>query len=180
MRKFLLCIPLVLMIVFELIVGINLFQDPVSFTENMIVVFGVFMIVLAVLGIFRWMRARSRSKIVSKLTLAGAVIDLLIGIICLTASESVIKIFPFMVMVYGIVMIIMGFYKIRNYIALRSVGIPRSFLALVGGVLTIVLGVIVFLHPFTTTEVIWQSTGIMLIASAVVDFITLIFGMVLA
>ena len=45
MRKFLLCIPLVLMIVFELIVGINLFQDPVSFTENMIVVFGVFMIV---------------------------------------------------------------------------------------------------------------------------------------
>ncbi len=178
MKKFLLCIPLLLMIAFELFVGINLFNDPVAFTQNVIVIFGVFMLILAVWGLIRWLRERSVNR-AHTFTLVGAIIDLLIGILCVLKSDTVIKIFPILAMAYGVVMVIMGIYKIRNYIAVRTIGFRRPFLALIGGILTIILGVVIFLHPFTTMELIWQYAGIMLIMEAAFDLCTILFGVAL-
>ena len=178
MKKFLFCIPVILMIIFEAYIGINLFNDPVNFTQGMIVVFGWFMIVLAVLGLIRWLRARSSNR-AHTYTIVGAVVDCLIGILCIAKSDAVINIFPILAMAYGVAMVIMGIYKIRNYLTIRTFSFRRPFLFLLGGILTIALGVIIFLHPFTTTELIWQATGIMLIVEAVYDLATLIFGIAL-
>lgn len=178
MKKFLLCVPILALIAFELIVGINLFNDPVTFTLNAIVVFGVFMLVLAVLGLIRWLKTRDTVRF-SSLTLAGVIVDLLIGILCIVRSDIVLGIFPVLAMFYGIVMVIMGIYKIRNYITIRSLGFHRPFIVLLSGILTIMLGIVIFLNPFTAVEALWQYIGIVMIVEAAMDLVSLIFGMII-
>ena len=107
MKKFLLCLPILAMIVFELVMGISLLNDPVDFTQKAIVIFGVFMIVLAVLGLVRWMKARGTSSFAA-LILAGVILDLLIGLFCVTRSDLVLDLFPVFAVFYGIVMVVMG------------------------------------------------------------------------
>ena len=43
-------------------------------------------------------------------------------------------------------------------------------------VLSIILGVVVFLNPFSATEAAWLYTGIFLIVEGVMDLFTFIFG----
>lgn len=177
MKKFLLCLPILAMIVFELIMGISLLNDPVDFTQKAIVIFGVFMIVLAVLGLVRWMKARGTSSFAA-LILAGVILDLLIGLFCVIRSDLVLALFPAFAVFYGIVMVVMGIYKISNYFSVRTVGFHCPFIVLLSGILTVILGVLVFLYPFSAIIALWQYIAIVLIVEACVDLFALIFGLI--
>ena len=159
-KKILAYLTLLFFIFFEVYAGVRLLTNPVDFTSSVIVFFGIFMLVVGVVSII----------------LFGGIFDLIIGAVCVFLSDKVVSLFPVMVMIYGIIMVISGIHKFRNYLALRDAGLRRSWLVVVSAILTIILGVIVFLNPFTATATAWTYAGIFLIVEGVADLFTFIFS----
>ena len=93
-------------------------------------------------------------------------------------SDLVLDLFPTFAVFYGIVMVVMGIYKISNYFSVRTVGFRRPFIVLLSGILTVILGVLVFLYPFSAIMALWDYIAIVLIVEACVDLFTLIFGLI--
>ena len=166
---------LLVFIFFEVYAGIRLLSDPVDFTNSVIVFFGIIMLIVGVVSLIRALKMKS-GGLPYTMTLVGAILDLVIGIICVAFSKNVVSLFPILAMFYGVAMVIFGVNKIRQYAVLKDLQVPRAWILLVSGILTIILGVIVFLHPFSTTELIWMWAGIFLIAEGVCDLFALIFS----
>lgn len=174
-NRFLRILLLIAFIFFEVYAGVRLLTDPEGFTNSVIIIFGIVMVVIGVISLIRALRAKSYG-VPSTLGLVGALVDLAIGIVCLVFSKNVIKLFPVLAMIYGIFMVIMGINKMRQWAVLHDFKVPRAWILLVSAILSIVLGIIIFLNPFTTTEVVWMWTAIFLIVTGVIDLFALIFS----
>ena len=74
---------------------------------------------------------------------------------------------------YGVMLVISGIYKIYNYIQIRKLKLPVSAMNVVSGVLAAALGIVVILYPHTAVITVWQLTGILLIVEAVLDILTI-------
>lgn len=179
MSKFLRIAGLCIFFLFEVYAGLQLINDPVTFTNNVIIVFGIIMLIIGVLSLIRALRAKS-SGLAHRLTLFGAVLDLIIGVVCVAGSKYIVDMIPVLAMVYGFIMVIMGINKVRNYAVLRDLGFRRSWLVLLSALLTIVLGAIIFLNPFLATELVWTYIGVFLIVEGVMDLIAFLFGLIIA
>ena len=175
-KKFLGYLTIVLFIFFEVYAGVRLLTNPVEFTNSVVVIFGYVMIVIGLVSIVRAFDAKSAGNLPYRLGLWGGVLDLIIGVICAFFSSKVVNLFPVLVMIYGIVMVISGIHKFRNYLVLKDFGVNRSWLMVVSAILSIVLGIIVFLNPFSATGAAWTYTGIFLIVEGVFDLFTFIFS----
>ena len=163
-------VPSIIMILFELFVGIMLFRDPTGFTNRVVVLFGIFMLVLGVMDLIKAYRFKTVYG-PDKAYLAGAIADLVLGMICILGSKILLGVFPMLVVLYGIFLIITGFYKGRNYFSLRRAGFRPHLLALISAAAAIVLGVILVLHPGSTAETLWSFAGVVLIVEALLDLI---------
>lgn len=169
-------LTLVVFIFFEVYAGVRLLTAPVDFTNSVVFLFGIVMLIIGVVNVIRALQVKSRSQLPYRLGLFGGIIDIIIGVLCVFLTKNVIALFPVLVMIYGIIMVVAGINKIRNYLILKDFGVHRSWLIVLSAVVSIILGVIVFLNPFTATEVAWTYTGIFLIVEGVIDLFTFIFS----
>ena len=175
-RKFMGYLTIVFFIFFEVYAGVRLLTNPVEFTNRVVVFFGIIMIMIGVVSVIRALELKSTRLLPYRLGLLGGVLDLIIGVICVFFSSKVVSLFPVLFMIYGIIMVVSGIHKIRNYLVLKDFGINRSWLVVISAVLSIILGVVVFLNPFSATEAARLYTGIFLIVEGVMDLFTFIFG----
>ncbi len=175
-KKILGYLTIFVFIFFEVYAGIRLLTNPVDFTSSVVYIFGIIMIIVGLISVFRALKIKSSSQLPYRLGLFGGIIDVIIGVVCVFFTQNVIALFPVLIMIYGIVMIVAGIHKIRNYLALKDFGIQRSWLVIVSAILSIILGIIVFFNPFTATATGWTVTGIFLIAEGVCDLFVLIFS----
>lgn len=167
---------IILMILFEGIVGFMLFGDPENFTRGVIVFFGVVMLILGTGNLIQVLRTRVDGTLDSYLMFA-AVVDLIIGLILTVGNKLVYGIFPALAVIYGIFLIIAGVHKTRVYHWLRRDGFSPSILSVISALAAIALGVIIVLNPFSTAATLWRFTGIVLIAESVLDLIAFFLGM---
>lgn len=163
-------VPSIIMILFELLVGIMLFRDLTGFTNGVVILFGIFMLALGVMDLIKAYRFKTVYG-PDNAYLAGAVADLLLGLFCIFGSKILLSVIPMLVMLYGIFLIITGFYKGRNYLSLRRAGFRPHFLALISAAAAILLGVVLVLHPGSTAETLWSFAGMVLIVEALLDLI---------
>lgn len=175
-KKILGYLTIIFFIFFEVYAGVRLLTNPVEFTNSVVVIFGIVMIIIGIVSIVRAFDAKSTGMLPYRLGLWGGVLDLIIGVLCAFFSSKVVNLFPVLVMIYGIIMVISGVHKIRNYLVLKDFGVNRSWLIVVSAILTIVLGIVVFLNPFSATGAAWTYTGIFLIVEGVFDLFTFIFS----
>lgn len=174
-KKILAYLALLFFIFFEVYAGVRLLTSPTDFTNSVIVIFGVVMLIVGIVSLVRAFQIKN-SGLPYRLGLFGGILDLIIGAVCLFLSDKVLALFPVMVMIYGVIMVVFGINKIRNYLVLKDFGIHRSWLVILSAIVTIVLGVLVFLNPFTATETAWTATGIFLIIEGIIDLFTFIFS----
>ena len=163
-------------IFFEVYAGVRLLTAPIDFTTSMVTIFGIIIIIVGIYSIIRAFQAKATNALPYRLGLFGGILDVIIGALCVFMTDKVVSLFPVLVMIYGVVMVIMGIHKIRNYMILKDFGINRSWLVVLSAVLTIILGIIVFLNPFSATDAAWTYTGIFLIVEGVIDLFTFIFS----
>ena len=162
-----------LLVLFELAVGILLFIDPEGFTNAVIMIFGG---VLAVIGLFKLIRfiaEKRKTGDASYLELILSVLCIILGCVCMFMTSYILNIFAFVAVVYGIILIVSGVFKAASYFDMRSAGLPVSFLSILSAIVSVLLGVVIVFNPFDAVNVLWMFAGISLIVEALLDIAAL-------
>lgn len=179
MEKFKRLLPTILMLVFELAIGILLLIDGEKFTEVIFIIFGVFLLIVGLITLIRSLMASRNGGAIPMLPLILSVILLAVGGFFTAASGSVLSIMSAVTLVFGIIVAFNGMLKLVDSMAMRKDN-ARVWFAVVAAVVTVILGVVIAFNPFGATEMMWTILGIMIIATAVLDIISLIvFGVAL-
>ena len=167
-------IPVMLLILFEITVGILLLVNPEAFTAAVITCFGIVLLAIGIVYLIRFIREKKESDKASILTLVLAVISLAVGCVCAFLTNRVMGLFAVVAVVYGVILIVSGIYKAKTYFDMKQENLPVSVITLVSAILSIVLGIVIVVNPFTATNFLWFFAGISLIVEAVVDFVAVI------
>lgn len=175
MNKFTRCLFIFLFIVFEIYAGVRLLTDYEGFSNSAIITFGVFSLLAGAVMLFLALDLK-KSALPYQIGMALAVLNIILGICCIAFSANIVAAFPVLAIAYGIIMVFVGIEKLGNYFVMKSWGYPRHWLWMVLAVLTIVLGVIIILNPFTAVDVTFTYAGYFLIFSGVVDLFVFIFS----
>lgn len=163
----------ILLCIFEIVVGILLLIDPVSFTKGIIFAAGIALVVVGIISIVKYFKAEINEAVTGQYLTKG-LIALLVGAFCSLKSQWFIATFPALTLIYGVIVLIAGLSKIQLTIDMIRKKSKKWFLALISAVLSIACGIVILNNPFTSTTVLWIFTGISLIVESVIDLITLI------
>ena len=176
MSKFQRCLATIVFIIFEVYAGIRLLTAPADFSNSAVITFGVVLLLLAAISIY-WALTLKTSNLPYKLGLICGIINLILGVIFVGWSHNVVNAFPTFAKIYGVIMVIIGINKLSDYFILKTHNLPRNWLWMLDAILTIVLGFVIFMNPFTAVEAAWTASGYMLIFSGVFDLFVFIFSL---
>lgn len=163
----------ILLILFEAAVGILLFVDPEAFTTAVIITFGIVMLILGVTNLVRYLREK-KNEINNVPALITAVVSLALGVFCAFFSGVIISLIAAVAVIYGIILIVSGVYKLQSYFELKKADLPVSKANAVSGIIAVILGIVIAVYPKDAVFSVWMLTGIMMLAEAVIDIIAVI------
>ena len=175
MSKFQRCLATVVFIFFEVYAGVRLLTAPAEFSNSAVVTFGVVLLVLGAISLY-WALNMKSMRLPYRLGLACAIINLILGVVCVVWSQKIVEAFPVFAQIYGVFIVLLGVNKLGDYFILKANGLSRSWLWMLAAILTIVLGVVIIMNPFTAVEAAWSATGYMLIFTGVFDLFVFIFS----
>lgn len=160
----------VLLAVCEVIVGILLLIDPVSFTQSILTVLGVIFVVMGVVSVVQYFRASPVRAAAGKGLVRGC-IEIALGVFCIANSGWFLAAFPVLTVIYGLGTLISGFVKLQWTVDMIRLRVKKWGLSAIGAALTIVCALIILGNPFQTTAILWMFAGAALIVEAIVDLI---------
>lgn len=157
----------------ELVIGVLLLIDPNSFTAGIIITLGLALNVLGVIAIIEYFRSKPEVAALSQQLFKGLMF-ITVGLFCVLKYNWFITHNDILSLMYGAALFLIGLSKIQwtsDIIRLKKGNV--MFPAL-GAALSIILGIIIIANPFG--ENLSLFTAIALIAEAIYDFFTLIYG----
>ena len=177
-------IPVVIIAIVEIIVGIFLIVDPVRFTFALVRFIGIVLMILGFVFLIRFLTGtksnivdeNGRSVTANPITLIVAIIAMILGAILAFATVWIMGLIGVAAIIFGICLVIFGILKIKNFADKKKANLPASPISIVGAILSVVLGIIIVVNPFTAVNTVWIVAGIALIVTAVVDIVSLIMG----
>ena len=163
-----------LMAALEVIVGILLMVNPVGFTAGIIIAIGVFVTVMGVISIVRYIRTPAENA--AKTTnLFQGLAAVFFGVFCVFGTTWWIAAFPVLAMFYGILQLIAGLQKVQTTVDALRLKNKLWYVPAIGALLSLVCGWIIVKNPEMTVLSIWVFTGLSLIIEGVFDAVTLWF-----
>ena len=181
MEKFKKILPAILMILFELVVGILLFINPQGFTLAVFIIFGSVLMLSALILLLRYLKDSKRAAAeptglfrASKLTLFCAIVTFVFGAVFAFGSSMLYGFTGLLIIFYGAVMVIKGLFKVSDYFSLKKEGYGVTALQLIIGILSVLLGGLIIFNPFGALEAVFMIAAIYLIVEAVFDIVALI------
>ncbi len=158
--------------IIELIIGILLLINPVSFTSAIIILLGVSMVATGILFGYKYFRmSPEQAKKGNMLT--WAILLLMVGLFCIVRTDWFVVTFPVLTVLYGILMLVAGVSKIQTMVDMLRLKNNKWFWAGINAAVSIVCAVIILWSPFASTAVLWIFAGISMIVEAVLDIVTL-------
>ncbi len=164
-----------LMCIAELLIGILLLLNPVGFTSGIIIVLGIGLAILGIVSLINYFRI-SPEDAAKQSGLAKGLMYCIIGLFCIFKSNWFIVTFPLLTVIYGVMTLLGGIYKIQWAVDLLRMKQKYWFVAIISAVLSIIFAVLIFSNPFATTAVLWTFIAVTLIVESVIDIITFILG----
>ena len=156
----------------ELVIGILLLINPVSFTSGIIVLLGVSMLATGILFGYKYFRMDAEEAKKGNM-LTFAILLVMMGAFCILRSDWFIATFPILTVIYGIMMLVAGVSKIQTMVDMLRLHNNKWFWAGINAVVSIICAVVILWSPFTSTAVLWIFAGVSLIVVAVFDIVTL-------
>lgn len=149
-----------------LIIGIFLLVRPESTLFVICRLLGVAMIVIGALLIASYINMRGEPVAVG--ALAGGVILAVFGIF-IVARPDVIA--AFAGILFAVILISYACGQFVEMSTLRTFHDDRWYLCLIGGIVTLILGVVFLFHPMRLTSVLVQVAGAAMIYAAICGFV---------
>ena len=174
MDKFKRLLPTILMIAIEIAIGIMLLIDGEKLTWIIFIGFGSILLLLGVISLIAALMGGKKSGSIRTGQLVMAVLMMAIGAFFAAASGSVTEVVTSVTLIYGIILIISGVFKLADYFAFRSFAGAGNVFVVISALISIIFGVIIAFNPFGSALVIWTIMGIAILVSAFLDIITLI------
>jgi len=147
-----------LLSILMIVIGLVLVIWPGHVMTTALAILGVALLVGGAISIVSWYRGRGHDA--GFLTLAEGLLMAVAGIVVLSAPKFLISIVPVAV---GIVVLINGVVNLAQALDQRREGYSRWTLSLALAVLTIILGLLVILNPFSTMEMLVMAIGVVII-----------------
>lgn len=164
----------ILSCVLEVVIGILLLIDPVSFTASIIMVLGAVLAVMGVAAIIGYFRMDAEEAAQTNGLLKGL---LLLGcaFICLFRSKWLIGAIPLITVFYGILILVIGIAKLQDTVNMLRLKKQYWYMPLIGAVLSIPFAIVTLINPFISTALLGIFIAVSLIVEAAVDILTFIF-----
>ena len=178
MRALVKNLPIILLLLFEIVVGIMLFGQADNITRIVICIFGGILIILGIVNMARYVKAKSNGES-SAFALTTAVVMMVIGVAAPIFAFVIKDYSKIGAIIYGIIMVIAGVFKIGLFIDNRKALVPVNFMHMISGLLSIVLGaVVIVLKALNIGDSLWIFTGIMLLVLAAADIASIVINIV--
>lgn len=156
----------------ELIVGILLLINPISFTSGILVLLGVCTLSTGILFGYKYFRMNAElAKRGNMLT--WAILLIMMGLFCILRTDWFIATFPILTVLYGVIMLVAGVSKIQTMVDMLRLHNNKWFWAGINAVVSIICAVVILWSPFASTAVLWIFAGVSLIVEAVLDIVTI-------
>ncbi len=178
MRALVKNLPIILLLLFEIVVGIMLFGQADNITRIVICIFGGILIILGIVNMARYVKAKSNGES-NAFALTTAVVMMVLGVAAPIAAFVIKDYSKIGAIIYGIIMVIAGVFKIGLFIDNRKALVPVNFMHMISGLLSIVLGaVVIVLKALNSGDSLWIFTGIMLLVLAAADIASIVINIV--
>ncbi|RKI27308.1 hypothetical protein D7V82_09570 [bacterium 1xD8-6] len=163
----------IVMCLFEIMAGILLLVNPVIFTSGIIVALGIVLLVIGLLGVISYFRMEP-AEAAMKQTLAKGLAVSAAGLFCIVQYQWFVESFSILAILYGVIILTMGFSKIQWAVDMLRMEREKWFLAAIGALLSVVAAVVILMNPFSSTKILWMFVGVSLILQAAVDIMALV------
>lgn len=153
----------------EIIVGILLLVDAEAFSKWTIIVFGVALLLLAIVQTVKYFKMDALEASQGSL-LFIALICFAAGFFCIFSAAWLIKTFAyFITVIYGIGIMLAGLGKIQWTVDALRIGGREWLMPGVTALVSVICSLVILLNPFATVKALWIFTGIALIVESIVD-----------
>ena len=160
---------LILASILTVIIGLILVLNPVNATVFICRTVGI---ILLATGLFiTGSYFLNIGQNVGGSSLIAGLIELALGIWISLRPDSFVQ---FLTVILGFIMLVHSFVMLQSAIEIKLFGIKRWWLLLITALLTLILGMIIIISPFTTIAVTMTIAGISLIADGIIGIITTI------
>lgn len=166
-------LPTIVLLLFEVVIGILLLIDGEKFMQIIFVIFGVILLLSGLITMIRALLAGRNGGSIPTLQIVGAIVLLAVGGFFTAASGNVLSVVSAFTLIFGIILAFCGMIKLVEFFSIRRTGSVAWFAA-IGAIVTIIIGIVIAFNPFASTEVMWKINGILLLVSVVFDIISLI------
>ena len=152
----------------ELVIGILLLIDPVSFTTGIIIVLGLALMVAGLVSVVKYIRADPETAS-QEGGLAKGLIFLLLGFFCVFRSDWFILTFPLLTVLYGVLALVCGICKVQWAADMLRSKQKYWYVGAIAAFLTIVFALLILANPFAATATLWTFVGVTMIVEAAAD-----------
>lgn len=142
-----------------IVIGIVLVIWPDLTMEIACLAIGAVLLIVGIMRLIAYFTARDGS-VYSQLNLIFGIVLIVVGALILWQWNKVLEIVPIIV---GIVIVIHGINDLRQALALHKNEYDKWWVALILGLLTVILGVLLILNPFAALDTVVILIGIFLI-----------------
>ena len=174
MKKFINNLSGIILCLFEILMGVLLLIKPVEFAIGIIIAIGDVLIILGIINTVKYFRTEIE-EVAGSQTLTTGLLALLAGIFCIIKSSWIVAAVSALTLIYGVIILITGLSKIQLMCDIFRKKNKKWFLALISAIISIACAVIIINNLIRTAASLWIFAGIVLIAVAVLDIVTIIF-----
>ena len=163
----------IIMCLFELLAGILLLINPVMVTSGIVVVLGIVLLIIGLLGVISYFRMEPEEAAMKQILAKGLAVSAA-GLFCIVQYQWFVESFSILAILYGVIILMMGFTKIQWAVDLLRMKKEKWFLAAAGALMSVVFAVVILVNPFHSTKFLWIFVGVSLILEAAVDIMALV------
>ena len=163
----------IVVILFELAVGVLLILNPEMFTKAIILAAGVVLAIVGIVNTISYFKTEAEIAAQGQKLVIGLG-ALVLGVSCILGSEWIMKTLGALTIAYGVFLFLMGLEKVQSTVDMLRIKRGMWAFPLIGAVVSIVCAIIIIINPFTGVNIIWTFIGVTLLIEAAFDIMTLV------
>ena len=169
-------IPTLLFILFELAFGILLISSPKQLTKTVLICFGIVLLIVGFIYLLRFFKEKKDPEKSNYLTMPFSVIAFAAALFCILYALLAAEPQKFATIIYGAIFIVLGIYKLKDYNDDKKAGVTTSFITLISGLVSILVGIaVIVLYTMGSLDhdLLLLLAGIIMIGEAVLDMLAI-------
>ena len=148
-----------------ILLSVFIIMRPNEIISNLIKVIGI--ILIGTIDFMNYFRAPEDERLFNYGLLKG-LMELSIGILFIFKGEILRDLF---FIIIGLIIIFINVSKLQISLSLKEIEYSNWFLGVIISSLAIILGIVIILNPFETTEIVVITSGVILLVSEICNII---------